>query len=109
MQNAAERLGGAMGDRAVDVSLPSCFELRLGQDCHRPSTPELELVVGKVFQECQNGLLSSVEVIPAPANPLRAFDRVVAFAESLGADFVRRPNGVDLCIPRACLTLLRMG
>jgi SAM-dependent methyltransferase len=75
------------------------------RDLHVTSESPLEAVVGKVLQECQNGLISSLEVVQTDGDPGAELDAVVAVALSLHARVVRREHGLDVCVPRACLTL----
>jgi SAM-dependent methyltransferase len=73
--------------------------------------PRVVDVLSKVIQECQNGLLGRVFVIPAPAVPpsagwlSRVRSDVLGYCESTAARVYARPTGMDIVLPQAIATV----
>jgi len=82
------------------------------------SGPRLRDMVAKVVQECQNGVVSRVlltgaaaggEVGPDHHRIAAAMEELAQYAEAVGAALQRRPDGLDLLVPRAVVTIESVG
>lgn len=62
-------------------------------------------VVTKVVQECQNGLVARCYVFRREELAAPSLEQVSVLAQRLDARLWRRPDGIDLQVPRACVSV----
>lgn len=98
----------ATGERAVAGDDPeSCDRGPDEAGDARRHTPGLSIdaVVSKTLQECQNGLLARCYVLGREELAASSLEQVVLLGQRLGARVWRRPDGVDVQVPRACVSV----
>lgn len=98
----------AMGERVADS------EDRQTRGHDRPQAvggrreaprPSLDAVVNKALQECQNGLVARCYVFRREELAPPSLEQVALLGRRLDARVWTRPDGVDIQVPRACVSV----